>query len=180
VSIDTRTKLEVLSALIAAAVIWHFATPKVQPIGVWHQATPAPEVEKIGTEATKPVKVIFYKPAAKKALGLSSAAQADAAQHVQTATKLPINDHPTELVTILDTDTGKTEVVVRNMPLPLLAAEQHGSIGVGYGITNGLMRGWALNAHEDLVQVKALHFGVDGSLFAGGAYFAGVGVAYRW
>jgi hypothetical protein len=179
-NIDNRAKAEILAGLIAAAVIWHYATPKVQTVGVWHPATPAPEVAKISTEQTKPVKVIVYQPAAKKALGLSSAVQADAAQHVQTATKLPINDHPTEFVTVLNENTGKTEVVVRNMPLPLLAAEQHGSIGVGYGITNGLMRGWALNSHEDLVQVKALHFGVDGSLFAGGAYFAGVGVAYRW
>jgi hypothetical protein len=33
---------------------------------------------------------------------------------------------------------------------------------------------------EDLLQVKALHLGLNASLDTDGAWFVGVGVGYRW
>lgn len=178
--LSLRTKLEIIAAIIAGGIFWYVATPTPAPVNQWQASTPSPQLEKVPQEAIKPPQVIVYKKAAKKALDLPPAIQADDNQHVLQSTSLPIDDHPQTCTTIIDEKTGKSETLVRNEPLPWFAVEQHGSIGIGYGITSGLMQGFALNGHEDFFQVKALHFGVDGSVFTGGAYFAGLGMAYHW
>lgn len=174
----TQAEIAIIAALLA--VIWYLSLPSDQPVNEWHPATPAPQVAPLAKEPAKVPQVYVYPKKAKESLNLPQPIKDDPTKQVIEATRVQCDEHPQTVTTIVDTTTGKTETLVRVEPLPWLAAEQHGSIGVGYGLTSGLMRGWALNAHEDLLQIKALHFGVDGSVFTGGAYFAGIGVAYHW
>lgn len=175
-----RARIEIVVLVIFCAVVWYLATPAPAPVNEWHPATPAPQVKPLEKAPVKVQYIYVYPNKAKDSLNLPQPIKDDPAKQVIEATRVQADEHPQTVTTILDITTGKTETLVRIEPLPWLAAEQHGSIGVGYGLTSGLMRGWALNAHEDLLQIKALHFGADGSLFTGGAYFAGVGVAYHW
>lgn len=175
-----RTKLEIIAGIIAAAVIWYVATPPTAPVNEWHPATQSPQVNGVSKEAIKPQQVIVYAPEAKKKLDLPTPIQDDPSKHVIESTIVPSDLHAQTVTTVIDERTGESKTIVRSEPLPWFKPEQHGSLGVGYGITSGLMHGWALNAHEDLLQIKALHFGVDGSVFTGGAYFVGFGMAYRW
>lgn len=174
-----RTRLEIAVAILCGTV-WFVTLPATAPVNEWHPATPAPQIKYVPKEVVKIQYVTVYKEAAKQKLDLPLEIKNDPAQHVVDSTVVQSDLHPQTVTSVIDEKTGEIKTVVRLEPLPWLAAEQHGSIGVGYGLTSGLMQGFALNAHEDLVQIKALHFGVDGSMFTGGAYFAGVGVAYHW
>lgn len=175
-----RTRAEVIVLVIFSVTVWYLSVPAPATVNEWHPATSAPQVVRVPKEIVKFKYLVVYKESAKKALNLPAEIKNDPAQHVVDSTVVPSDQHAQTVTTVADEKTGEVKTVVRIEPLPWLAAEQHGAIGIGYGITSGMLRGWSLNAHEDLLQVKALHLGVDGALLTGGAYFAGLGLAYHW
>jgi len=166
--------------LIIMSLIWYIFTPKPASVGEWHQEPSAPEIKGIPKENITPSKVAVYSPIAKSKLDLPPDVQNDKDKYVLSTSKLPTDTHPQDVVTIIDKNTGNTETLVRREPYPWLAAEQSGEFRFDYGMKNGGVKVGRFSLHEDLIQVKALHAGINGSLDTDRTYFAGVGLGYRW
>jgi hypothetical protein len=179
-NLTLRTKLEIAASLIFCAVLWWFATPKPAPVGQWNAAKPSTQVAEVPKESLTCKPVVVYAKPAKQKLTLPPSVQADANKYVLSANQVKPDLHPQTLTTIYDAETGQTDTLVRRDPYPWLAAEQTGEIWLGYGVKNGGVRVGMMSVTEELLQVKALHFGVSGSVLTDGSVFATIGAGYRW
>ena len=170
-----------LAAVLCVFVVaWWYFTPESAPIGKTVIATSAPELKKIQRQNIKPPKVQVYGPSSKAKLNLPIGIQDDPSKYVLGSVKLPNDTHPHTITTVIDEKTGEVQTFERRDPLPWLAAEQRGELRIDAGIKNGLTRTARLSLREDLLQVKALHAGINASLDADGQYFVGVGVGWKW
>lgn len=147
-------------------------------------AEPAQEMRETPKENVVIPTVQVYQGGAKvkKKLTLPSSVVDDDKQKVIASSRIPGGERAKTVTTVIDTESGKSQTYVRVEPLPWLAYESRGEVGLYYGIKNGQPT-TRLQVRQDLVQVKALHAGVIGSVdIANGKpdYFVGVGVAYRW
>lgn len=159
----------------------------VAPVGLNIEATPAKEV-KLTPRIDKPIKsptVKVYPAAVKNAIKLPEVVQDNTALDVIASNQIPADDHPRTITTLINTDTGESQTYVRRDPLPWLAWNTQGEAGLYMGIKNGTPAA-RLEARQGFVQVKALHFGVIGSIdqpLSGQQntdYFIGAGVWARW
>lgn len=168
-------------SLIILALAWRYFTPKPAPVGEWKPATQDKRVSGTPTKTIKPPGgVVVYDPPAKEKLDLPDEVKKDPKKHVTAAVTVPPDEHPQSVVTIFDESTGQTTALTQRMEFPLLATEQRGQVWLGYGLRNGGTRVGRILLREDLLQVKSLHLGLNASLDTDGAWFVGVGVAYRW
>lgn len=173
-----RTILEVIGAALAAIAIW-FAS-------IRHEAVPAaparqsPALAAIATVEVRPKQVTAYAPGAKAKLRLPSSMVQNDAVVVLDSSKLPESDHTQTVTTVLDVDSGTPSTLVSVDPYPLLQFESHKAVGFSYGMTNGGNWLGLTTFSDDLIQVKAVHFGVNGSIDTNGMVFVGVGASYVW
>jgi|GEM_PF-1324079 len=157
------------------------------PVGLNIIASPAPEVKK-QPQVDKPIKaktVKVYPAAVKNTIKLPEIIQDDPALDVIASNQVPADDHPQTITTLINTDTGESQTFVKRDPLPWLAADPHGEAGLYMGIKNGEPTA-RLEVKQGLFQVKAIHFGVSGSIdqsisgVQGTDYFIGTGAWVRW
>lgn len=163
----------------------HKQTPA--PVGLNVVATPAPEVKK-QPQVDKPIKaktVKVYPAAVKNTIKLPEIIQDNPALDVIASNQVPADDHPQTITTLINTDTGESQTFVKRDPLPWLALDPHGEAGLYMGIKNGEPTA-RLEVKQGAFQVKALHFGVIGSVdqpisgVQGTDYFIGTGAWMRW
>jgi hypothetical protein len=180
IKIATDCIICVVIFCLGASCGWYF-TAKSVPAATekWTPAQPASQVAAIPQQEIKPPKVKVYTPVAKQTLDLSDEIRNDPNKYVLQATKLPSDTHPATVTTIIDQNTGEVQTFIRREPLPWFAIEQTGEARIDVGLKGGQTIG-RLSAHEDLLQVKALHAGINASLDSDGEIFVGVGVGYRW
>lgn len=173
-----------LLALVAVLAIlalawWHF-TPNPPPVGSTVVAQKAPELKKVARKNITPPKVPVYAPPAKAKLDLPADIQGDPNKYVLDSVKLPNDTHPHTVTTVIDAATGEVQTFDRRDPLPWFKPEQTGEARLDYGFKAGRPMTTRLTLREDLLQVKALHAGINASLDADGQYFVGAGVAWKW
>lgn len=154
-------------------------------------ATPAAEVEdapKVPVQVTAPIKVYQGGGKIKRQLQLPAPVAADPVQEVIAATTVRADTRPHTVTTVINTQTGESETYVRRDPLPWLAWDTSGDIGAYIGVKNG-QQAVRLQLRQGVVQVKALHLGLIGSVdqSMGGTatmgstdYFVGAGVWASW
>lgn len=177
--VDARGWVEIIVFCGMAVFIWVKSVPNAQPVNTWHAATPAKEVQTVEKQVIVPKYIVVYKDSAKQAMELPADVKADPDIHVLEATQLVANDHPQQVVCTQNAANGESDILIRAQPLPWLASENKGEVRLSYGFTNAGLRA-RLSANEDLLAIKALHFGVNGSIDGSGNTFAGVGVGYKW
>lgn len=175
-----KAYLTAAAILAGAILLWYEMKPAPAPVNDWTPAKTAPQIAAVPKVDINPPKVKVYAPAAKKRLNLPAAVQQDPHTHVLTATRVPADDHPQTVTTLIDDQTGAETTLVRREPLPWLAAEQRGELRLDYGTKGGVRRVGRLTFQEDLLQMKAVHAGVNATLDTDGEYFIGGGVAYKW
>lgn len=167
-------------ALIACGVfawaIWRDHAPAPAPIV---PATPAPALQAVEQVSIAPPTVKVYAPKAKARLRLPAAVQADAGVHVLAASQVRADERPHTLITLIDEHTGESTTVDRADPLPWLAAETRGELGISYGLRDGMPIG-RLSLRQNLAQIKSVRLGVQASIDQDGQWFAGIGAFYRW
>lgn len=152
-------------------------------------ATPAPEVKavpKVGVTIKAPVKVYQGGAILKKKIELPPEVAQDDNQQVIASGKIDAaDDHPHTVTTVINTETGESQTYVRTDPLPWLAWDDRGSIGMYAGIKSGAPA-VRLQARQGLFSVKAVHFGGIASIdqpmqgLSMPDYFIGIGAEYRW
>jgi len=159
------------------------------PVGVHVIATPAKQVEAIPKHqaVVKSGTVRVYESRAKIELKLPEAIKQDEAKQVLESTRVNADDHDQTITTVLDTETGDTQTLVRREPLPWIAWRNDGSAAAYAGIKNGEPTA-RLEVKQSLFSVKTIRFGavatVDQPLGYSARdspdYFVGVGAEYRW
>lgn len=185
------TKRIVIAAIVAAllgGIAAYFILRPAAP--VVSESAPAMPAKELKNEKPVPIPLATktiqaYKPAAKTRLKLPLAVQENPDAQVVAASRVVADDHPHTVTTVVDTNTGEVQTFDRRDPLPWLAVNTHGRVGIYYGIKNGVQT-VRLQAHQELLQVKAAHFGLIGSVDQpvnapiGMDYYAGVGVWANW
>lgn len=166
----------------AGALVSHhyFATPASAPVEKWMPAQSAPQVDAVPKQIITPPAVQVYTPAAKQKLQLPDEIQSDPNLYVLQSARLPADTHPATVTTIIDQQTGEVQTYVRREPLPWFALGQTGEVRIDYGIKPITGTVTRLSVREDVLQVKALHLGINASLDTDGEIFVGVGIGYRW
>lgn len=158
------------------------------PVGIHVIATPAKQVADIPKVQTsiKNGSVRVYEGRAKIKLKLPDAILHDDAKQVIESTKVSADDHDQTVTTIVDTETGDTQTLVRREPLPWMSWRDNGSAGIYAGIKNGQPTA-RLEVKQSIFSVKAVQFGAVAtldspisSLPSKTEYFVGVGAEYRW
>lgn len=175
-----RTKLEFAAVCIALAAVWYASLPDKPPVNNTTRADPAPELKgKQKTKVSLP-SVPVYGGTAKTDLGLPISVQDDPNKYVLGSAKLPNDTHPHTVTTVIDAETGETTIYDRRDPLPWLAAEKRGLLQFGAGVKSGVGQVWRAAGSFDAVQIKAIHFGINGSLDSDGQAYVGAHAEYRW
>lgn len=166
--------------LIAAAIIIAIVHiyRRVDP----RPSAPAPVARELhGVLATvvscKPI--VIYRDKVKAALGLPDEVKANPDRQVVAATKIPRDDRAHTVSAVADLTSGRVDLFVRDDPLPWFAIEHRGAAGFARGFRSGAPI-YRLTAREDLLQLKAAHVGLVGSVDSDGQWFAGVGVRVTW
>lgn len=175
------TFIAALGIMIFAGWTWAIAHMSSDKAGQVVIATPSKEVAKqeVVNIPIKSVDVYKSGKTIKKKLNLPQPVVDDTKAEVLASSKIPSGERAHTVSTVINTDTGKSETYVRTDPLPWLAYENRGEIGLYYGIKSG-ERVTRLQARQDFIQAKTLHVGVVGSIDSDRQSFVGVGVAYRW
>lgn len=161
----------------------------VAPVGVHVIATPAKQVATIPKHQAivKSGAVRVYESRAKIELKLPEAIKQDDAKEVLESTRVNADDHDQTITTVLNTETGDTETLVRREPLPWLAYRNDGSAGLYTGIKNGTPTA-RLELKQSIFSVKSIRLGAVATLDQplgysardSPDYFVGVGAEYRW
>lgn len=172
-----RTWVEVV-IVAAFAVYIVFFNPRQDPTPSTPGAT-APQLHDTPHTDITPDKVKVYEPAAKKKLDLSTDIVDDPNKYVLGSTRLPNDTHDHTVTTVIDAKTGESTTVVREEPYPWFAQTQRGYVQFGSGLTSrGVI--WRTAVSQDMLQIKAIYFGVDATMDSDGQWYAGWHAAYRW
>jgi hypothetical protein len=180
----------IIAICIVVVLLWlsHWNSKQETAVNVWQEATPIKQIRKV-PKVKKPIKsgtIETYSSEAKGKLKLPDIIVEDEAKQVISTARVEASDNPHSVTSIVDTDTGEVQTYVRKEPLPWLAWDTKGEAGMYAGIKNGVPA-VRLEAKQGVFQVKALHFGVIGSVDQpisgtpqGPDYFIGAGVWARW
>lgn len=173
-------------AACAAGLYWAwlwFNEAEVAPVGVAVEARSASEVRKEETVAVAIVKPVrAYRPAVKRSLNLPEAVAGDKNQHVIASSQTAADERPHTVSTVINQQTGEVQTFDRADPLPWLAVNTKSELGVFVGMKSG-EQAIRIEGRQELLQVKALHFGAIAStdIMRGGTdAFIGAGLWARW
>jgi hypothetical protein len=149
----------------------------------WQHAPPpaiegktAPAIANVKTE-TVPIKsIVAYTAPAKRKLDLPKAVQDNPNDHVTSATVVT-GDARDKIVTAVIDAEGNTMMYVQPQPLPWFAREKTTEFSLNYGYKRDAVQPVTrFGVTADLLQIKALHAGINASADSDGAWFAGVGI----
>lgn len=184
-----RSNLQFVATLllVCLALAWLAHDRQPTETGKTVEATPSAEVKhqpKVGVAIKSPIKVYAGGATLKRKIELPPEVVQDERQQVIASSKIE-GEQTHTVTTVIDTDTGESRTFVRADPLPWLAWDDRGGVGLYAGLKNGSPAA-RLQAHQGLFRVKAVHVGAVASLdqplsgpFAMD-YFVGIGAEYRW
>lgn len=168
------------AGLAVLALIWnHFKPAPPAPVGTYIDTKDSPDVAKLDKKPMQG-RINVLPPAAKRKASLPQAVQNDPGAHVVDTAQFPVNYQPFTAVAVYDEKSGDVAMMVREDPLPWLAAERRSYVRIGYGVKRGVGTVGQIAAGGNLVQAKALHVGGDVELFTDGTAYAGAHVEYQW
>jgi hypothetical protein len=136
-------------------------------------------VAQVPKVAIVPKSIQVYGQTAKAKLHLPQVIQDDKNVSVVSATVVAPDDNPLTVTTLINSDTGDTQTLIRREPKPWLALKRTGAIRLDYGF-RGVNRVARLSVRQDVLQVKSFYAGVTASFDSDGQVFAGIGFEYRW
>lgn len=186
-----RWLVGVLVLVVCLGLAWLTYTWKAAPeVGKTVIATPADEVKrapKVGVTIKAPVKVYQGGTSLKKEIDLPAEVVQSETQQVIASSKIAAaDDHPRTVTTVIDTATGESQTYVRTDPLPWLAWDDRGAIGMYAGVKNGAPT-VRLQARQGIFSIKTVHVGLVASIDQPVVstpvlpeYFIGIGAEYKW
>jgi hypothetical protein len=169
-------------ALIAAGYAWykeeHPSTiSKTQYVNIPQIKT----VTKIKTVMI-PMKQVqaVDKEAVSSSLKLSDDIAKNPDKQITTTGVVPAYEGKTNVISVIDTKTGQSEIIAKEQPLPLFGFENKKEIGIraGYSIKNN--QEGDIYARWDFLRIGNVHIGVYGDANTAGDGRAMISVGYKW
>jgi hypothetical protein len=155
----------ILVAVLATFIVRWADNHNQTPVGTSTPGAPDPAIKHEPRQDT-PVQsgtVKTYPAETKRKLDLPADVRDDNSRQVLDATRVPADDHPQTVTTVIDTRTGASSTYVARDPLPWLAFDYTGDAGVYYGWRNGA-KALRLEARQGFITIKAVHVGIIASL----------------
>ena len=167
----------ILGLIMAGAVCAYNTLSKITQPSILAQ--PANELKNAKSETLACRPVVVYQDRVKRDLALPETVAKDPDKKVTASTKVSASDFPNTVTSVYDTGTGATDLFIRRDKLALFAMNTRYEVGVGYGYTqDGPVT--RLDGSVELIQVKALHLGLTGTIDSSGAYYVGGRAWVRW
>lgn len=146
---------------------------------------PIPAVAKIPT-VNIPVKqvVALEKKAVEKKLKLPDNITDDDKQQIIATAQTPATDTTgkTDIVAVMDTDNGKTEIIAKQEPPSFFALENNKAIGLRYGFSSASKINYEADVYArwDVVRIGSVHLGLYGEVNSLGDGKAMIQAEYRF
>lgn len=171
--------LGIFIGILVAAAIYAYKTMKPSLASVL--VTKAPELEKEKPTRLDCRPVLVYRDKVEAKLGLPDIVTKDPDKHVVASAKVPVSDYPHTMTAVYDEKVGNVDMFLRQDPLPWLAFNRRGALGVAYGFKDDASGAVArVYGRMDLIQVKRLHLGLLGDVDSGGDWYGGGFIELRW
>ncbi len=171
----------IVSAILCATLGAAYTIWKAPDKIVAQLAPTSPKIANTAKESKQCATVQAFKDPAKKKLDLPEQIQQDKQAVVLAAAPVPPSDYPRTATGVLHLDTGLGEIYLKDDPLPWLAFNRRGAVGVAYGFKDDA-DGFVTRVYGrlDLVQIKMLHAGLLGDVDNTGDWYGGGFVEMRW
>ncbi|MFA6290214.1 MAG: hypothetical protein WC637_00455 [Victivallales bacterium] len=192
----SKTEKRIIGGIIifvSLAAVWGWYHNPLTQLTTKYTAAPAiPAAAKIPT-VNLPVKqvVALEKKAASKKLKLPDAISNDDKKQIIATAQVPETDTTgkTDLVAVMDTDKGTTEIIAKQQPLSFFALENKRAIGLRYGFST--LKGISDTASKinneadiygrwDVLRVGSVHLGLYGEVNSLGDGKAMIQAEYRF
>ncbi|WP_298434527.1 hypothetical protein [Geobacter sp.] len=184
-AVNWRRVLIVVGAVAALAVAAAIHTWRTRPapLSTAGYSAPVPERKVVDIPRTPvPVqRVVAYdkKAVAKKLPALAPEISAQNRQVIANA-DIPATKGGASAVTVLDTDTGESRILVREKEPPFVEIENSGALGIRYGINEHLRTEGTLYGRWSALRVGAVHLGAYGEVNSEGGAKVQAALEYRW
>lgn len=170
-----------VAAIAASIVLWFsLRKPDPAPRTAPMEAHAATVVADSKPQEIQPKKVMAYPAKVKEKAALPDSMKQDPNIVVLDSSRVEASDRDQTVTSTLNTQTGAVETIVSEDPDPWFQLEAKNEARLSYGIKNGMKTVGRASVSADMLEIKSVHFGVNGSLDTDGAYFAGAGIAYKW
>lgn len=125
--------------VLLAAICAYFLKPAPIPVNTPQKAQVAASVAKAQTEMVKvPAVKVLKKADIYKKVKVPPEVIVNPQKQITAVVDVPASKAGTEVTSVIDTDTGETEIYYAEKPLPFFAFENEKRVGVGYQVvTNG-------------------------------------------
>jgi hypothetical protein len=163
--------------LAGGACAWLKLKPSLSSV----LAPPADELAKEETKRLDCKPVLVYRDKVEKKLGLPDIVTKDPGKHVVAASPVPPSDYPHTMTAVYDDRSGGVDMFLRQDPLPWLAFNRRGALGVAYGARSEAS-GFVTRVYGrmDLLQIKRLHAGLLGDVDNAGGWYGGGFAEMHW
>jgi hypothetical protein len=138
--------------------------------------------KKVDTPILSPNKTVrTYGTAAKGLITLPKTIAEDDSKRVTDSVVLQSTEKRQVVTQVLDVGTGETTSYTHTVPDPWVAPESRGSLGLTYGLKrDSVSPVFQLHGRHDFLQTKRLHWGVSGTAYSDGDWYAGAGAEVSW
>ena len=136
-SLDTAERkagMLLVAVMVCAMIYGFYHDERTAPQKQFVEAPAIPAIKTVPQEDIAVPKVRVYRKAeAVKKLHLPGAVAIDSAKQVTSTAEVAPSKAGSEVVSVLDTTTGVTSMLVKEKPLPFFGVENQKRIGIGYG-----------------------------------------------
>lgn len=94
--------------------------------------------------------------------------------------RIPATRGGASAVAVLDTTSGESRIVVKEIPPPLVEFEGDGALGLRYGINSDLAKEGTLYGRLNILRVGNVHLGAYAELNTDAEAKAQASIEYRW
>lgn len=181
-----RLVLLAVGGVVALAVIaagLHAWRTRPAPLAPAAYTAPLPErtVAEVPRAEVVVKKVVAYDKArlVQAVPALAPALAPESRQAIANA-RIPASRGGASVVAVLDTDTGESTIVARELPPPLVEFQGDGAVGIRYGITSDLRKEGTLYARANVLRVSNVHLGAYAEINDEAEAKAQASIEYRW
>lgn len=196
-----RTFFLVVLVLAVAAVLWQYLMPDIREVNtttfrrmkeirtvknVQRVYIPCPEKGLVVLDHAEAAKRLgmpelqVYSTPSTESIRSTGATPAPSPVEVLSTAALPQTDNGHQVVAVLDTDTGVTTMVAKEVQAPWFRFTNKGAAGLRYGLNQRLEYAGTAYGRWDFLRVKDVYFSLNADLETGGDAHLQAGAEYRW
>ena len=182
---STIVIIAVVALAAGAAIGWWYHNPVMQLTTKYTTAPAIPAAAKI-TTVNLPVKqvVAFNKKTASKKLKLPVEIANDDKKQIIATAQTPATETTgkTDIVAVMDTDKGTTQIIAMQQPLSFFALENKRAIGLRYGLSTAskINNEADIYGRWDVLRIDSVHLGLYGEVNTLGHVKAMITAEYRF